>query len=235
MKYHACTNLISNKATTQTLNGLTFTVNADGSVHAQNTATANTYFKVGTFASIAGTSYVLTGCPSGGEQGTYGLELYPVSSVPMSPFYDYGDGYEFTEQTDFTYEISIVVWSGQTVDLTFYPMVRDAGIASDAYVPVVNNNGYEITTWLNGWRTNGQSYWQRIGNMVYMQVTMRDGTTTSGTNAITLPYEAAATVITGMLSTSGINGYARVSGTTLAVYDVSTNTNCMFQIAYKIK
>lgn len=76
---------------------------------------------------------------------------------------------------------------------------------------------------------------QRIGNMVYMQVTMRDGTTTDGTVALTLPYEADATVITGMLSTSGVNGYARVNGTQLTVHSVSTNTNCMFQIAYKIK
>lgn len=134
LKYHANTNLLSSDATTATENGVTFTVNRDGSVKASGTATANTYFQVGTCKLTGGVTYALTGCPAGGDNGVYGLELMPISSVPMGAFFDYGEGYEFTEQSGMSYEASIVIWSGQTVDLLFEPMIRDARIASDSFV-----------------------------------------------------------------------------------------------------
>ena len=135
LKYHANTNLLSDDAATATQNGVTFTVNADGTIRANGTATANTYFQVGTCKLTGGVTYALTGCPAGGDNGVYGLELMPISSVPMGAFFDYGEGYEFTEQSGMSYEASIVIWSGQTVDLLFEPMVRDVRIASDAYIP----------------------------------------------------------------------------------------------------
>ena len=134
LKYHANTNLLSSDAATATENGVTFTVNADGTIRANGTATENTYFQVGTCKLTGGVTYALTGCPAGGDNGVYGLELTPISSVPMGAFFDYGEGYEFTEQSGMSYEASIVIWSGQTVDLVFEPMIRDIRIASDTFV-----------------------------------------------------------------------------------------------------
>lgn len=243
LEYHAKTNMMNVTSTTETKNGATFTVSEDGTVTVNGTPTTDTNFLVGYSRKLDTTkTWYFTGCPVGGSSQTYycGWETAVVAPEfpPLVMAADTGNGSELIPIWGYPAycPFYICIKSGYTADnLVFHPMIRDERIATSTYVPTYNTDGHEITTWLNGWHTNGQSYWQRIGNMVYMQVTMRDGTTTSGTNAITLPYEAAATVITGMLSTSGINGYARVSGTTLAVYDVSTNTNCMFQIAYKIK
>lgn len=134
LKYHANTNLLNAVASTATEHGVTFTVRSDGTVRANGTATENTYFQIGTCKLTGGVTYALTGCPAGGDNGVYGLELMPISSVPMGAFFDYGEGYEFTEQSGMSYEASIVIWSGQTVDLLFEPMVRDVRIASDTYV-----------------------------------------------------------------------------------------------------
>ena len=135
MQYHAQTNLLNITASgTEAKNGITYTVNSDGSVKAVGTASSNSWFKVGNFTAKANTTYVLTGCPSGGGNEVYGLEIMANTSVPTGADFDYGEGYEFTEQIGYNYDISLFIWSGQTVDLTFRPMIRDARIASDAYV-----------------------------------------------------------------------------------------------------
>lgn len=240
LEYHAQTNLITVTASTTTENGVTFTVNEDGSVKVTGTPTEDTAFLVGYSQSLdTSKQWYFNGCPSGGSSSTYycGWETMssPMGTLVMSADTGSGSILDPVDNYPSSVPFYIVIKSGYNANLTFYPMIRDIRIASDTYVPIYDTNGHELTGWQNNWRTNGQSYWQRIGNMVYMQVTMRDGTTTDGTVALTLPYEADATVITGMLSTSGVNGYARVNGTQLTVHSVSTNTNCMFQIAYKIK
>lgn len=238
LEYHAQTNLFTITGESTVNDGITFTVNDDGTVKANGTSTrpsGASFITLGVFYGEVGKTYIMNGCPSGGSTETYTLGIRDLNGGnPVQ--HETGDGLEFTVTHTSGYRVACYVRSGTTVDnIVYKPMIRDARIASDVFVQNVDTNGHELTTWQNSWNTNGQSYWQRIGNMVYMQVTMRDGTTTDGTVALTLPYEADATVITGMLSTSGVNGYARVSGTQLTVHSVSTNTNCMFQIAYKIK
>lgn len=139
LQYHAQTNLINITASeTGTKNGITYTLNSDGSVKAVGTATSNSWFKVGTFTAKANTTYALTGCPSGGGNEVYGLEIMPITGVPMGEDFDYGEGFEFTEQIGYKYDISLFIWSGQTVDITFKPMVRDVRIASETFVPPYN-------------------------------------------------------------------------------------------------
>jgi hypothetical protein len=72
-------NLILNTKTTTTINGITFTVNADKTITVNGTATANTYIRlnlgsVPNTPILAGT-YTLSGCPTGGSAETYYLAV----------------------------------------------------------------------------------------------------------------------------------------------------------------
>lgn len=64
-------NLLS--ATTQTINGITFTVNADYSITMSGTAESTTFFSIP--VTIQPGSYYFTGMPEAGGSGTYRLEL----------------------------------------------------------------------------------------------------------------------------------------------------------------
>ena len=56
-------NILKNTAKTQTINGVTFTVNKDGTVIANGTATAESFIAINTFSYIANQDYMLSGCP----------------------------------------------------------------------------------------------------------------------------------------------------------------------------
>ena len=122
-------NLLQNTANTTRTSGITFTVNSDGSVTANGTATSNAYLVIGSVNLNAGVTYALNGCPSGGGNSTYRLYWQGVSGN-----YDEGEGTTYTPQSDTTINIRMVVYSGATVDnLTFYPMVRYSTYEDDSY------------------------------------------------------------------------------------------------------
>lgn len=133
-------NLLKNTASSQTINGVTFTVNADGSVTTNGTATTED----ATFIIFQGTippfnGFVLNGCPLGGALSKY-LIGYTKKTSPYTIYgLDTGNGVTISipsghENDD--YFIYIRIKNGQTVDgLTFYPMVRDASITDDTYEP----------------------------------------------------------------------------------------------------
>ena len=62
-------NLFQITATTKTMHGVTFTINEDGSVTANGTATESIYFELGIFSLEEG-SYILSGCNKG-SKSTY--------------------------------------------------------------------------------------------------------------------------------------------------------------------
>lgn len=130
-------NLVENTASTFTNNGITFTVNDDGSVTANGTSTARatcTTCKPKTLA--AGEKYILTGCPAGGTRSTYGFAY--TNNVDKA-YMDYGNGVEIEGFDLSTYPnaaLMIEIKSGVTVsDLVFKPMVRHASVADDTYKP----------------------------------------------------------------------------------------------------
>ena len=113
--------------------GITFTVNADGSVTANGTAEENAYFSVGGITLPVG-DYVLSGCPEGGGTGKYMLYI----NLADGTIYNKSEEVVFTN-TDSTarYSMYVYIAAGQTVsDLTFYPMVRPVGTDS-GYEPYV--------------------------------------------------------------------------------------------------
>lgn len=123
-------NLLEITATDTSSNGIDFTVNDDGTINVDGTATANTYLVLGSVDLIGGQTYALNGCPTGGGASTYRLYWQGVSGN-----FDEGEGTTYTPESNTTINIRIVVYSGATVDnLTFEPMVRMASIEDDTYM-----------------------------------------------------------------------------------------------------
>jgi hypothetical protein len=137
---------------THTENGITWTDNGDGTVTANGTATAASYFTLsnrtlGTNMAdslVEGERYILTGCPTGGSNQKYDIfinETYNGAEVGMA--FDYGNGATFTlnHKTENNYGLGLRIRSGQTVsNLTFKPMLRLASDSDNTYQPYAKTN-----------------------------------------------------------------------------------------------
>ena len=138
----------------RTSNGIAYTVNKDGSVTAKGTigtTTTNSGFNFCTRPpSIGpgpilekGKTYTLTGCPVGGSNSTYRMQLVYNTSVDGSTYnavYDYGDGVTFTVADTYVGQpITVQVYlfvSGNTYDVTFYPMLVEGEEAQPYVSPI---------------------------------------------------------------------------------------------------
>lgn len=130
-------NLLEVTEQSATIRGVTFTVNSDGSITANGTATADTYFPVTRNVAIPAGNYVLSGCPSGGSQSTYSLSSQINNTWQGS---DYGGGKNVALTAGGNglqnSRIEIVVSNGTTVsNLVFRPMLRPAAITDATYEP----------------------------------------------------------------------------------------------------
>lgn len=201
-QYHGNKNLLTIEATTTTVNGITFTVNSNGTITANGTATADALFKVGTAYSLQkGTyKYWFRGCPSGGGQDTYytGYELQRIhvgtETITTLLVGDDGDGAFLGLYGNWSencpYYICIV--DGQTVsNLVFKPMVYDYRIASDTFVQSAIQTALVSIT---GKSSRAQLF--KFGKVVFF-TSPADGTYSSGLNNIgTIPtgYRPAAEI-----------------------------------------
>lgn len=122
-------NLLAPINPTQTINGVTFTVNADGTITTSGTSSAvATFYVQNRFSFKANVVYALNGCPSGGSATSYGMSIGGINGI------DYGNGGTFTPKTDITSDARIRIASGINTDgLTFKPMVRYAYQTSEKY------------------------------------------------------------------------------------------------------
>lgn len=117
-------NLLPNPTSaTQTITGITFTNNSDGTITVSGTATANSTYNLGYSIPVeTNRQYILSGCPVGGSYSTFGMYYYDT----VTSAYDFGDGVTFTPKGT-TLTIYIRVFSGQTVDnLVFKPKLEYA-------------------------------------------------------------------------------------------------------------
>ena len=135
-------NLLQNTATSQTINGLTFTVNTDGSVtcngRREQTSTFFTIANVTTSGEI-----ILSGCPSGGSSTSFAMRVYSATISKPGVYYDIGDSCMLN--TPDTYNIDIRIQSNYACDnLTFYPMIRKADIEDDTYEPYIENTEIDV-------------------------------------------------------------------------------------------
>lgn len=140
-------NLLENKGVTTTSNGVTFTVNADGSVLVNGTASANTFFflnKKGDLSNIlkAGKTYKLIALDK-----SYGENLYVRTGSYSGYVIDIGDGARFAVTQDRldnadTYQITIRVNSGATINnVLVKPMItEDLDATYNTYSPYSKSN-----------------------------------------------------------------------------------------------
>lgn len=137
-----------------TSNGVTWTLNADGSVTAKGTATANSWYHCaanydptnvnGAYCIPAGT-YTVTGCPAGGSSSTYyiNINLYDstTGATSVGSYNDYGSGNTFSITTQKYVRIQIGIMSGMacpSAGYTFYPMLENGGVAHKFVSPKLN-------------------------------------------------------------------------------------------------
>lgn len=129
-EYGGVKNLLPVTAVTTTVNGITFTVNSDGTIKANGTATGTTPFVFSSRNISLNGDYVLTGCPSGGATNTYRMDVRTEGGG--QEWYDTGDG--VTCSLNGQYYFVIRIEDGVTVNnLIFKPMLRDARYANETY------------------------------------------------------------------------------------------------------
>lgn len=131
-------NVLPNTATTQTINGVTFTVNKEGSVKVNGTATANTILKMTENLTLEdGEEYKLSGCPKGGSSTSYCMVLNQYYSSASHFTEEYGNGATFTYNvlSANSNSIYIKISSGVTVNnLIFKPKI-EKGSKVTSYSP----------------------------------------------------------------------------------------------------
>lgn len=131
-------NLVKNTAQSQTINGITFTVNDDGTVIANGTATENTALKISYVPLKKNTSYILSGLDNY-SLSTVTISLFntanhtSITALHLNPDFTVGS-------SDVNVEVRCVVYKGYTADGVVYkPMIRPAEIADDTYEPYVDD------------------------------------------------------------------------------------------------
>ena len=127
-------NLLPINATSQTINGVTFTVKEDGAIVANGTATNNINYIIAQHLTMELGTFTLSGCPAGGSFSTYYLGLALLGSYTF--YVDTGNGQTKTytnfdyDNTNTTYRIFVA--NGVVCNnLTFKPMFEKSSTASD--------------------------------------------------------------------------------------------------------
>ena len=134
-------NLLQNNATSQTVNGVTFTVNNDKSITCNGTATGTAAITINTIFSINSTK--ISGCPIGASWSSFELDLLNINTNNVDAM-DTGNGAVI--QNENSYRVRIRIASGYTCNnLTFYPMIRKADIEDDTYEPYIENTEVDVT------------------------------------------------------------------------------------------
>ena len=122
-------NLLLVNYTSQTKNGVTFTVNADGTITANGTSTASIVVLItGGINLIEGVSYTLTGAIDAGAM----LQLtdYPVNE---SKGFEDNRGFTFTADGS-VYAVRFYIYANQTFNnAVFKPMIRYASITDATF------------------------------------------------------------------------------------------------------
>lgn len=128
-------NLLENTATSQTINGVTFTVNDDGSVTANGTATKNINFAISELPNLPNENLILSGCKDG-STSTY---LLSYTNYVDFAYFDVGKGIEISKFDYALYpnaKVQIQIYEGTVLNnVVFYPMIRKASVKNDRYMP----------------------------------------------------------------------------------------------------
>ena len=131
-------NILENKAITQTINGVTFTVNKDGSIMVNGIATTNTTFKINNNIIPKNISnLILSGCPNNGSTDTYDLkiELYK-NGVWTKALYDFGNGVNTGDLSEYTScKISATIRKDYNANNLIFKPKLEKGTVETPYSP----------------------------------------------------------------------------------------------------
>lgn len=117
-----------------TSQGITATVNSDGSITVNGTATGTYIYTVNDTLTLDG-NYILSGCPAGGSAGTYRMDCYWSGQGALI---DSGNGVAISPNGN-AVTTRIVVMQGVTVNnLVFWPMIRLATETDATFAPYEN-------------------------------------------------------------------------------------------------
>lgn len=135
---------INGNTSARTSNGVTFTINADRSISTSGTASADvTAAWIQKDYVVPNDPVILSGCPTGGADNKYRIDILDGTPTGAGVGFDYGNG-AVIKSSMFTSGIGIIrirIESGQNVDgLVFKPMIRPASITDDTYVPYAPTN-----------------------------------------------------------------------------------------------
>lgn len=120
-------NLFDNLATSDTVNGVTFTVNDDKSITVNGTATKSFNFNLGTYSLSSGT-YTLTGLGGSAGSNTFSITFSGLYSV-------YKTSRTFTINEKKSGNVFFHIESGISIDnMTFYPQLEKGNVAT-SYLP----------------------------------------------------------------------------------------------------
>ena len=133
-------NYLQNLASSRTMNGITFTVNSDGSFSARGTATARANLFLRTVSNpqhLPPGNYILSqGNVFGVVEAYLELAIRRADGTTQYANLNARDNFAFTlNEGDYIYQPYFSVFSGTTIDATIYPMVRLASATDDTYEP----------------------------------------------------------------------------------------------------
>lgn len=135
---------INGDTSARTSNGVTFTINTDGSISTSGTASAlitSAWIQMNYV--VPSDPVILSGCPAGGANNTYRIDILDGSQTGSVVAADYGNGVVI-KSSMFTNGIGLIrigIANGQNVDgLVFKPMIRPASITDNTFVPYAKTN-----------------------------------------------------------------------------------------------
>lgn len=179
-------------ATTQTINGVTITVNADGSIKVNGTTTAQTILPISGLLTplVTGNPVILNGCPSGGSVSTYCLD------TGFNAYVDSGNGVTLGDAQLSGQRVRLRLANGQTFNnMMFYPMIRLATETDATFAPYAN------ICPISGWA--GASLF-RMGANLCNPATITDGYRVSNNGNLIVGATAA---VTDYISIKGNTSY----------------------------
>lgn len=126
------------KSAAQTINGVTFTDNGDGSVTANGTAISNILYELESdmhMFQLPNGNYFFSGCPSGGGSSTYYLSAVNGSGISYTKLIrDFGSGTVLNSE-DELWKIAIRINSGATLNNIVFKPQLEFGDAATEYEP----------------------------------------------------------------------------------------------------
>ena len=165
-------NLLENTATSQTINGVEFVVNEDGSVTVNGTATEKAYINIlGEFNNRVQNETLKTEITlNGGYNSDCHVIAYPFINGEYDGSYALqSNGSDVTK--DWTnveqYYVDIVVNKGATIEnATLYPMIRKASVKNDRYMPYGKGSVEVKSVGKNLFDVNGNKISSTVTNIV---------------------------------------------------------------------